>query len=92
MLAAIYYGAMYGGSTTSILVNIPGESASVVTCIDGYRMAQQGRAGVALAIAALGSFFAGCVGTLLIALFGPSLASFSQKFSEHILYLSSIDK
>ena len=60
MLAGIYYGAQYGGSTTAILVNIPGESSSVVTCIDGYQMARQGRAGPALAIAALGSFFAGC--------------------------------
>ena len=65
MLAGIYYGAQYGGSTTSILVNIPGESSSVVTCLDGYQMARQGRAGAALAIAALGSFFAGCVGTLI---------------------------
>jgi putative tricarboxylic transport membrane protein len=81
MLAGIYYGAQYGGSTTSILVNLPGEASSVVTCIDGYQMAKQGRAGVALAIAALGSFFAGTVSTLLIALFGPLLASFSQKFS-----------
>jgi putative tricarboxylic transport membrane protein len=81
MLAGIYYGAQYGGSTTSILVNLPGEASSVVTCIDGYQMARQGRAGVALAIAALGSFFAGTVATLLIALFGPSLASFSQRFS-----------
>ena len=63
MLAGIYYGAQYGGSTTAILVNIPGESASVVTCLDGYQMARQGRAGVALATAALGSFFAGCVAT-----------------------------
>ena len=81
MLAGIYYGAQYGGSTTSILVNLPGEASSVVTCIDGYQMARQGRAGVALAIAALGSFFAGTVATLLITLFGPSLASFSQRFS-----------
>ena len=64
MLAGIYYGAQYGGSTTSILVNMPGEASSVVTCLDGYQMARQGRAGAALAIAALGSFFAGCVGTL----------------------------
>src|ERR1041384_6699311 len=71
MLAGIYYGAQYGGSTTSILVNLPGEASSVVTCIDGYQMARKGRAGPALAIAALGSFFAGCVGTILIALFGP---------------------
>ena len=74
MLAGIYYGAQYGGSTTAILVNLPGESSSVVTCIDGYQMGKQGRAGPALAIAALGSFFAGCVGTVLIALFGPPLA------------------
>src|SRR5512142_2037135 len=59
MLAGIYYGAMYGGSTTSILINIPGEAASVVTCLDGYQMARQGRAGVALSIAAWGSFIAG---------------------------------
>jgi TctA family transporter len=81
MLAGIYYGAQYGGSTTSILINLPGEASSVATCMDGYKMAQQGRAGVALSIAALGSFFAGCVGTLLIAVFGPSLASFSQRFA-----------
>ncbi len=64
MLAGIYYGAQYGGSTTAILVNLPGESSSVITCLDGYQMARQGRAGPALAIAALGSFFAGCVATL----------------------------
>jgi putative tricarboxylic transport membrane protein len=80
MLAGIYYGAKYGGSTTSILLNIPGESSSVVTCIDGYQMARQGRAGPALAIAAIGSFFAGTVGTLLIALFGPPLAEVALKF------------
>jgi len=80
MLAGIYYGAQYGGSTTSILVNVPGEVASVVTCIDGYQMARQGRAGPALAIAALGSFFAGTVCTLLIALFGPPLAEAALKF------------
>ncbi len=80
MLAGIYYGAQYGGSTTAILVNIPGESSSVVTCLDGYQMARQGRAGPALAIAALGSFFAGCVGTLLIVLFGPPLAELALKF------------
>lgn len=67
MLAGVYYGSMYGGSTTAILVNLPGESASVVTALDGYQMARQDRAGAALAIAALGSFFAGCVATLLIA-------------------------
>ena len=67
MLAGIYYGAQYGGSTTSILVNIPGEATSVVTALDGFQMARQGRAGPALAIAAIGSFFAGCVATVLIA-------------------------
>ncbi len=80
MLAGIYYGAQYGGSTTAILVNLPGESSSVVTCIDGYQMAQRGRAGAALAIAAVGSFFAGCVGTVLIAAFAPVLAAFAVKF------------
>src|SRR6185503_18232675 len=69
MLAGIYYGAQYGGSTTAILVNMPGESSSVVTCLDGYQMARNGRAGSALAIAAIGSFFAGCVGILFIAAF-----------------------
>ena len=80
MLAGIYYGAQYGGSTTAILVNIPGEASSVVTCLDGYQMARQGRAGPALAIAALGSFFAGCVATLLIALAAPPLAELALKF------------
>src|SRR5881392_2369054 len=80
MLAGIYYGVQYGGSTTAILVNLPGESSSVVTCIDGYQMARQGRAGPALAIAALGSFFAGTVGTLLIAVAGPPLAEVALKF------------
>jgi putative tricarboxylic transport membrane protein len=81
MLAGIYYGAQYGGSTTSILVNIPGEAASIVTTLDGYPMAQQGRAGAALGVAALGSFFAGCVGTVFIAAFGPPLAALAQAFS-----------
>jgi putative tricarboxylic transport membrane protein len=80
MLAGIYYGAMYGGSTTSILVNLPGETASVVTCIDGYQMARKGRAGPALAIAAIGSFFAGTVCTLIIALFGPPIAEIAFQF------------
>jgi len=80
MLAGIYYGAQYGGSTTSILVNLPGETASAVTCIDGYQMARQGRAGPALAAAALSSFFAGCVGTLLIAVAGPPLADWALAF------------
>src|SRR4051795_3659950 len=80
MLAGIYYGAQYGGSTTAILVNLPGETSAVMTCIDGYQMARQGRAGPALAIAAIGSFFAGTVGTLLIALAGPPLADIALKF------------
>ena len=80
MLAGIYYGAQYGGSTTSILVNLPGEAASVVTCLDGYPMAKQGRAGPALAIAAIGSFFAGCVATLVIATVAPPLAEVALKF------------
>jgi TctA family transporter len=80
MLAGIYYGAQYGGSTTAILVNIPGESSSVVTCLDGYQMARQGRAGPALAIAAIGSFFAGCVATLIIAVAAPPLAEVALKF------------
>ena len=80
MLAGIYYGAQYGGSTTAILINVPGESSSVVTAIDGYQMARQGRAGAALAIAALGSFFAGCVGTIIIASFAPPLTELAFKF------------
>ncbi len=80
MLAGIYYGAQYGGSTTAILVNLPGESSSVVTCLDGYQMARQGRAGAALGVAALGSFFAGCVATIIIALFAPPLAEVALKF------------
>lgn len=81
MLAGIYYGAQYGGSTTAILVNLPGESGSVVTCIDGHTMARNGRAGAALAIAALGSFFAGTVGTLLIAGFAPYLSKIALSFA-----------
>src|SRR3954463_12916643 len=73
MLAGIYYGAQYGGSTTSILVNIPGEATSVVTALDGHQMARQGRAGAALSIAAIGSFFAGCVATVLVAALGAPL-------------------
>src|SRR6266516_5903932 len=71
MLAGIYYGAQYGGSTTSILINMPGETSSAVTCLDGYQMARQGRAGPAVTVAALGSFFAGCASTLLVAGFCP---------------------
>ena len=80
MLAGIYYGSQYGGSTTAILVNLPGETSSVVTCLDGYQMARRGRAGPALAIAALGSFFAGCVATLVIAIAAPPLAEVALKF------------
>ncbi len=80
MLAGIYYGAQYGGSTTAILVNLPGESASAVTTLDGYQMARQGRAGAALGISAIGSFFAGCVATVIIALFAPPLAEVALKF------------
>jgi putative tricarboxylic transport membrane protein len=80
MLAGIYYGAQYGGSTTAILINVPGESSSVVTAIDGYQMARQGRAGAALSSAALGSFFAGTVGTLVIAAFAPPLTELAFKF------------
>src|SRR3712207_5785833 len=75
MLAGIYYGAQYGGSTTAILVNLPGEASSVVTAIDGYRMAQKGRAG-----SALGSFFAGTVATFGLAVAGPTLSSFALSF------------
>ncbi|HEY2994490.1 MAG TPA: tripartite tricarboxylate transporter permease [Methylomirabilota bacterium] len=80
MMAGIYYGAMYGGSTTSILVNIPGEAASVVTCIDGYQMARQGRAGPALGIAAFGSFIAGTFSVVMIMLLSPPLAAGALRF------------
>jgi len=80
MLAGLYYGAQYGGSTTSILVNLPGEASAVLTCLDGYQMARQGRAGPALAIAALGSFFAGSVGVLLLAAFAPPLMMLAANF------------
>ncbi len=80
MLAGIYYGSQYGGSTTSILVNVPGEAASVVTALDGYQMARKGRAGVALATAAIASFFAGTVATVVLALFAPPLADIALKF------------
>ncbi|TAK07938.1 tripartite tricarboxylate transporter permease [bacterium] len=80
LLAGIFYGAMYGGSTTSILLNIPGEAASVVTCLDGYQMARQGRAGAALAISAFGSFIAGTLSVVGLMLLAPPLASFALKF------------
>src|SRR5512136_603340 len=80
MLSGIYYGAMYGGSTTSILVNIPGEAASVVTCFDGYQMARKGRAGPALGIAAFGSFIAGTLAVVGLAFMAPPLAAMALKF------------
>ena len=83
MLAGIFYGAQYGSSTTAILINLPGEASSVVTALDGYRLARQGRAGTALAVAALGSFFAGTVAALIIALFAPVLAAVALSFGPH---------
>src|SRR5512136_1227441 len=80
LMAGIFYGSMYGGSTTSILLNLPGEAASVVTCIDGYQMARKGRAGVALGIAAIGSFIAGTVGVIGLTLFAPPIAEFALSF------------
>jgi putative tricarboxylic transport membrane protein len=80
MLAGIYYGSKYGGSTTSILLNVPGESASVVTCLDGYQMARQGRAGAALGISAIASFIAGTVGVLGLMLIAPPIARFALRF------------
>ena len=80
LMAGIFYGSMYGGSTTSILLNLPGEAASVVTCIDGYQMAKKGRAGVALGIAAIGSFIAGTVGVIGLTLFAPPIAEFALSF------------
>jgi putative tricarboxylic transport membrane protein len=80
MLAGIYYGAQYGGSTTAILINVPGEASSVVTAIDGYQMARQGRAGAALSVAGLGSFFAGSVATMVVAAFAPPLTEMAFKF------------
>jgi len=80
MLSGIYYGAQYGGSTSAILINLPGESAAVVTCLDGHQMARRGRAGAALAIAALGSFFAGCVATVLMAVASPPLSKLALQF------------
>ena len=80
MLAGIYYGAMYGGSTTSILLQVPGETASVITCIDGYQMAQKGRAGPALAICAIGSFIAGTIGIFGLVFLAPPLAEAALAF------------
>src|SRR5882757_1179681 len=81
MLSGIYYGAKYGGSTTSILLNMPGESSSVVTCIDGYQMARNGRAGAALGIAAIASFIAGTFGVIALSLIAPPVAAFALSFS-----------
>jgi len=83
MLAGIYYGAQYGGSTTAILINLPGEATAVATTLDGHAMAKQGRAGAALAAAAIGSFFAGTVATFLLAAFAPPLAELALKFGPH---------
>src|ERR687884_1035560 len=80
MLAGIYYGAQYGGSTTAILLNLPGEISSVVTTLEGYKMARNGRAGAALAISAIGSFFAGSVATVLVAASGPLLTQVALSF------------
>jgi putative tricarboxylic transport membrane protein len=80
LMAGVFYGSMYGGSTTSILLNLPGEAASVVTCIDGYQMARKGRAGVALGIAAIGSFVAGTVGVIGLTFFAPPIAEFALSF------------
>lgn len=80
MLSGIYYGSMYGGTITSVLINTPGESATVVTTLDGYQMAKQGRAGVALGIAAIGSFIAGTFGTIALMVMSPTLALLSMKF------------
>jgi TctA family transporter len=85
MLAGIYYGAQYGGSTTAILVNLPGEVSSVVTCLDGYQMARQGNAGKALGVAALGSFFAGSVATVLIAASPAARGARAQVRSRRLL-------
>ena len=81
MLAGIFYGAQYGSSTAAILVNVPGETSSIVTCLDGHQMARQGRAGSALAIAAIASFFAGTIATVVIALLSLPLAAFALKFT-----------
>ena len=86
MLAGVYYGAQYGGSTTAILIAVPGETSSVVTMLDGHKMAQQGRAGIALATAAIGSFIAGTIGTLFVALFSIPLSSFALSFGPAELF------
>ena len=92
LLAGIYYGAMYGGSTTSILMRIPGEAASVMTCIDGYEMTRNGRAGPALAIAAVGSYVAGTVSVVGLMLLAPPLASFALRFGPPEYFASSASR
>ena len=88
MLAGIYYGSMYGGSTTSILMNIPGEAASIITCLDGHEMAKQGRAGAALGIAAFGSFIAATIGIIGLQLLSAPLVDFALKFGRSGIFLS----
>ena len=80
MVSGIFYGAMYGGSTTSILLNIPGEASTVVTCLDGYQMARQGRAGRALGISAMGSFLGATISVLMMSMVAPALADFALRF------------
>src|ERR671915_828092 len=87
MLAGIYYGAQYGGSTTATLLNLPGESSAAVTAIDGHEMARKGRAGPALATAAIGSFFAGTVATSIVVLFAPPLAAVALTFGSAEVFL-----
>jgi hypothetical protein len=91
MLAGIYYGSQYGGSTTSILMRIPGEASSVMTCIDGYAMAQRGRAGAALCIAAVGSFIAGTFGVIVLTFIAPPLAAFALRFGLHLAAAHAAD-
>src|SRR5882762_8011890 len=98
MLAALYAGTMYGGTITSVLINTPGESASVVTCLDGYQMALQGRAGPALGISAFGSFIAGTIGVVLLMLVSPLLAKWAlsfgppETFALMLLGLTTVDR
>ena len=90
MMAGMYYGAMYGGSTTAILLNMPGEAGSVMTCVDGYKLTQKGRAGAALTIVALASFIGGTVATLGVMLFAPTLASCLASSSDRPSSLRSL--
>jgi len=81
MFAGIYYGVAYGGTITSVLINVPGESSTVMTCIDGYQMAQKGRAGAALSVAAIGSFLAGTISIIILMAFAPALAKFALRLA-----------